>query len=1128
MSSASTGTASGDLLRRLRVRSGLSQQELAVRSGISVRTLRSLEKGSVARPHAASIARLARALSVPADDIAALLAGDGADGDSAAQTTPDGWIHVAVLGPLKVRRDHDTVLEVGSPMARTLLGLLALQAGEVVGLDAIVDLLWPHDPPRTCQQLIHTYVRQLRQILEPGRDARAPARVLCRTAGGYRLDLDADRLDLAEFEQVARRAAQAWSSGAAEAAWQLYTEAWNCWRGPLLAGSPARLRDHPAAAAATRARLATILEGADVALGLGYCDRMIGPLQAACAEEPLHEGLTARLMLALAADGDQAAALQLFGTVRRRLDEQLGVEPGRELQAAYLRVLRGQLPVAMRPMPSAPQVSAAQGAATVPAHLPIDVAGFTGREADLRALDDLLPAPDLHAAQPVIVTIAGMGGVGKTALAVHWAHRVRDRFPDGQLYVNLRGYSEDGPLRPIDALAGLLHALGVSADRVPADETQAAAMYRSRLSGRRVLVLLDNAISAQQVRPLLPSGPGSLAVVTSRERMAGLVARDGARWSTLDALPPQESAALLDRMLGAQRVAAEPEAAAQLARLCAHLPLALRIAAANLAIRPRHRIAAYVERLSAGDRLAALEADGDSSTAVRATFKLSCSSLPAVEQRVFRLLGVVPGPDTTADAVAALAGLAPTEAERILDRLAGRHLVIEHVPGRYTLHDLLRLYAGELAAEAEAEADRAAAVHRFAAHFRAGLARAAQLLYPYLLHLPGPYAPVPLVSAGAGPTPAVPAAPAVAAAPDVPTASGPAPFPDGAAALAWLDLERDNLVALIVHLAERGHHAAAWGLADLINGYFMLRLNLVDWQVVAEAASRASYAGGDTSVQAAAEIRLGMVHDVQCRYSVASGHHSRAAALARQAGWTACQAVALNNLARSSWVDGDVDMTVELLTEALALNRAAGRRAGEAVTLANLAVARAEWGLVRGGEEHRASLEAAESLLTEALEMHRRIGDARNEGDTLRCLAQVHRDAGALPRALELAEQALHLARITEDVRFEITALNALATVRVRLGQGESGLECHALALRAAREIGDRRLQAQILLDMADTHVRLGQHDEARMDAQDVVTVARQINSRLLERQAERVLDAIRPAEDRGLTFLPVSAARTR
>ena len=1133
------GAPGGEPLRRLRIRAGLSQAELAERSGISVRALRNLEKGSVDRPHATSIGRLAAALGVSGGELAALLGGDDSE---AGESKAAGWVRVGVLGPLTVLRDR-TAIDVPSPLLRTLLGLLALQFRQPVSAGQIVDVLWPDDPPRTSQQLVHTYVRQLRQLLEPGRGVRAPAQVLRRAADGYLLDLGADQLDLAEFADLARRAAGAWSEGAAESAWQLYTEAWSCWRGPLLAGSEARLRGHPAAEAAVRARIDMMLQWADVALGLGYCDRLVGPLRAMCAEEPLHEGLAARLMLALAGDGDQAAALGLFDTLRNRLDDQLGVTPGRELQAAQLRVLRGQLPVALRPMVKSSAVKAegsaksedgnhedsgsdsagdaerpaglavaAPTARVVPAQLPTDVPGFTGRTADLHALDALLPSTDSTDAHPVIVTIGGMGGVGKTALAVHWSHQVRERYPDGQLYVDLRGYAEGGPLRPIDALAGFLHAFGVSADRVPADETQAAAMYRSQLAGKRVLVLLDNAVSAQQVRPLLPGGPGSLAVVTSRERMAGLVARDGAHWSTLDALAPPESLALLRRMLGAERVAGEPEAAAQLARLCAHLPLALRIAAANLATRPGHRIADLVAKLAAGDRLAALEVDGDSTTAVRATFELSCATLPAAERRVFRLLGLVPGPGATADAVAALAELAPAAAERVLDRLTSRHLLTEYMPGRYALHDLLRLYAAELAAEEEDEAGREAAIERYAAYFRVGVARSAQLLYPYLLHIPGPDAPVPLATREAGAAGGAETASAPGAAAEA--THGPTEFADGPAALAWLDAERATLITLIIHLADHGHHAASWRLADLINGYFMMRQNSVDWELVAAAAGRASYAGGDATVQAAAEIRLGMVHDVQCRYSVAALHHRRAAELAEQAGWTAGRAVALNNLARHDWMNADVSGTVKLLTEALALNRASGRREGEAVTLANLAVAHMELGNAPGPAADgptgggRASLDTAMRLLTEALELHRRISDRRNEAYTLICLAQVCRDIGELPRALELAEQALHLARAAEDVRFEITALNALATVRVRIGEGDVALDYHRQALRISRELGDQRLQAQVLLDLAGTHVRLGLLDEAEMAVADVLGVARQINSRLLERQAKRVLPA--------------------
>jgi DNA-binding SARP family transcriptional activator/transcriptional regulator with XRE-family HTH domain/tetratricopeptide (TPR) repeat protein len=1100
-------------LRRLRAKAGLSQQELAERAGISVRTLRNLERGGVERPHALSVHRLAAALGVSATELSVLLDLEPAAPPAAPPAADLSGLYgyeppaapsrlrIGVLGPLLVHRGVVPV-EIGSAMQRTLLGLLAVQPRRTVGAQEIVDVLWEEDPPRTCLQLVHQHVGQLRRLLEPERGAREPGRVLRHVAGGYRLEIDPDQLDLSWSADLAGRARQAWSTAAAESAFQLYREAASYWRGPVLAGTDARLRGHPAVAAVARLRIATLLEWADVALNMARYDEVIGPLQDLCADEPLHEGLAARLMVALAGAGQQAAALGLYAQVRTRLDEQLGVTPGKELATAHLRVLRGQLPSAGKSaVAEADGAPPARPATPVPAQLPTDVAAFTGRAEHLRALDALLPDGDAAADAHVparIVTIAGMGGVGKTSLAVHWAHRMRERFPDGQLYVNLRGHSSEGPLRPIDALAGFLLAFGVPAANIPPDETQAAAMYRSRLSGRRVLVVLDNAGSAEQVRPLLPAAAGAAVVVTSRDLLTGLIARDGAHLLSLDALAPAESAALLERMLGAARAGAEPEAVTGLARLCAHLPLALRIAAANLAARPRHRIADYVARLATGDRLAALSVDGDADTAVRATFELSCDVLPAAERRMFRLLGLIAVPEVTADSAAALAGVPRDEAERLLDRLTARHLAEEHQPGRYSQHDLLRLYAGGLADAEEGEAGRAAATERFADYYLACTAAAALQLYQRLLHPPK------LDLAALAERCAI-------------------PLRDAAAALAWLDDERANVIALAVHLAERRMHRAAFELAALFNGYFTRRANPVDWRVLADVGMAAARAGGDPVELAAAELHLGMAKNVRGRFEEAAVHFRRSAELAEQAGWTECRGVAINNLAGMYWTRAQFDETIACLDEALTLHRQAGRREGEAVTLANLAVAHLERQHDLDAASAAASTALAQRLMDQALAVHRSVSDRPNEAFTLRTMAEIARDAGKPDRAVELAERALELARESGDRRTEAGALNTLATAVIARGDIETGLDLHRQVLALVTELADTRLQALYGVDMAASLARAGRPDEGFIELQDALAIGRRMDWPLAIRKIRRALRLMpgRSAAELGLDEEP-------
>jgi DNA-binding SARP family transcriptional activator/DNA-binding XRE family transcriptional regulator len=1059
----------GELLRRHRFQAGLRQDELASKAEVSVRALRYIEQGRVGRPHASSVRRLADALGLTGADLDALLRAPTVAG--AIPPTPG--LRIAVLGPLTLHRGGEPV-EIGSAMLRTLLGLLAVQPQQVVSGEEIVDVMWGERPPRTCLALVHSYVGQLRRLLEPDRAPGAPSRMLRRSRTGYRLDPAAARLDLTTFTDLL---GQARGAGDPQRAWQLFNQAAEAWRGPVLADGGSRLRQHPAVVAINGRRIAMALDHADLGIELGLASRLTGRLKALIAEEPLHEGLASRLMLALADDGQQAAALTLFTTMRDRLDAELGVQPGTELRAAQLRVLHGTGEPPTGDAPTAAQPTAARTA--VPAQLPVDLASFVGRDDCLRELDAALPLGAGGSARVVsITTVAGMGGIGKTALAVHWSHRVRDRFPDGQLYVNLRGHATAPPLRPIDALAGFLLAFGTPADRIPDDVEQAAALYRSELAGRRILVLLDNAASAEQVRPLLPTGPGSLALVTSRYRMAGLVAREGARELAVDVLRPDEAIALLGQMIGADRVAAEPAATAELARLCAHLPLALRIAAANLTGRPRQRIGDYVARLARGDRLAALTIDGDAETAVRATFDLSYDALRAPERQLFRLLGLLAGTEVTADAATALAGITPTAADLALDRLTARHLVEETSPGRYGMHDLLRLYAAELSAAHDSTAQRTAAVGRLASYHLDLVNAAAEVSYPHALKLPDQPRP----------------------------ATGQPDFDSVEAAMNALDAERPNLVVLLPRFVADGHHELAWRLGEALQGYFRRRMNAVDWQAVAGTALAAARADGNLNGQAAAELSLGSLCDFQSRFEEAAGHYNASLELARRAGWTDCQAVALNNLARTFWTSGRPHDTIDHLRQALALHRQTGRRAGEAVTLANLGVA--HWEVGRTATDPADLLTQALTYLNQALALHREIGDRHNEADTLRALASTQRDAGNLSAALRLADEALTLAREAGDVRFTALAHNTLATVQSRLGQADSALRHHQRALAIARDAGDGQLKAQILIDLAETHALLGRREDALGQARDARVIAQRIGSGLLDRKAQAVLDA--------------------
>jgi DNA-binding SARP family transcriptional activator/transcriptional regulator with XRE-family HTH domain/tetratricopeptide (TPR) repeat protein len=1167
------GPRGGTWLLRLRIGAGMTQEQLATAAGVSVRTIRELERGASSRPRAQSLHRLAAALGIDpqrideltrngARPVQAVDSGSAREPDpdpdpdpdpnpnpAAGESVPaagseprrsqDTSIHVDVLGPLSVRRGT-VPIPLRSPLLRTLLGLLAVQPDRIAGVEEIVDTLWGEDPPRSCRALVHTYISSLRRSLDsaPPAGASVPS-VVRREPTGYRLRLGSRESDAARFADLLARARRA-AASEPQAAWQLYGEALDCWRGELLAGEGAWRLSHPVAVSLAALRPAVALEWADVGLSLGYYQRTVPLLQALRAQDPLHEGLAASLMLALAGEGRQASALSVFEGIRRQLDDALGIEPGRELRQAQLRVLRGTLPPSARLGPAktagtrAPDRPEPVKSPQVPAQLPADISGFAGRARELRALDAAL-AHQEGGGSPIAI-LTGMGGVGKSALAVRWSRSSRKRFPDGVLFADLHGHGAGPAARPLDVLAGFISALGYPADRIPVDGDQAAALLRSLLDGKRMLVLLDDAANAEHVRPLLPGSGGCATLITARSRLGGLVARDGAALLEVRPLSTADSVDLLTRSIGGARVQAEPTAVTELAALCAHLPLALRIAAANLAIRPTHRLADQVARLGSGDLLDALAVEGDPHSAVRATFAVSCAALDPADLRVFRLMGLMPGTDLTAQQAGALADRPAAATAAALERLADRNLLFEHLPGRFRIHDLLRLYADELSRRAEAEDPRTAALDRLAAYFLAGTARAAALLYPHLLRLPDAEDDLRDL-----PTPAPAPTPAPIPIP-IPPLAGPADgwaapdLADRRTALAWLDAERSNLIALTMLLSANGATGPALHLADRLTGYFLVRGDRVHWPGIARAALSAAITDGRGTRIAMAWLQCGMATSAAADYGAAVGHYKRAVREANQAGWDAGAAVALNNLATALWAQGWTAEAVEHLDEALALHRRSGRTAGEAMTLANIGAARLELARRLGPslsspsssprspfpfpssprltgdlatEPWRDQLLRALEALEQAQVLHQAIGDRRNEANTLRLLAEAHRDLGDDKRALDHARTSLAIAVEAGDLPYQSSARSVLGTLLARAGDVDHAMDQHRQALDLAQRVDAARETCEALLDLADTYATLGRADDASMALVDAHAVAVRAGSALLRRRSERAQERI-------------------
>jgi DNA-binding SARP family transcriptional activator/tetratricopeptide (TPR) repeat protein len=866
-------------------------------------------------------------------------------------------VQVRLLGPVDVVIDG-APRSLSGLRGKAVLAVLALHSGSVVSSERLVDLVWGDKPPATAANTLQVHVSQLRHVLGSRTAIRA-------RAPGYLLDLGDEGTDVAVAEKLIGSAAR--MPDPVRRADQLRA-ALALWRGRPLADVAGIGWLDEQARRLEQLRLQATETLVETRLTLGEHAQLVPELERLTHEHPFREHLHRQLMLALYRSGRQADALAAYRRLRQTLADELGIDPSRPLRDLEAAVLR-QDPALHPATPAAAPV------APVPAQLPLAVHAFAGRAAELVELDALLPAEgDDASSRPnavVISAVQGTAGIGKTTLAVYWAHRVARHFPDGQLYVNLRGFDATGSIaEPIEALRGFLAAFGVPPGRIPADLDGAAALYRSALAGKRVLVVLDNARHVDQVRPLLPGAPGCMAIVTSRNQLTPLVAAEGAHPLTLGLLAPAEARDLLARRLGVNRVAREPDAVAEIIARCDRLPLGLGIAASHAAVRPEFPLAVLAERLR--DAAAGLDAfqGGDAATDVRVVFSWSYQALSTHAARLFRLLGLHPGSDIAAPAVASLAGLPPPRAQALLTELVQAHLLTEPTPGRYTFHDLLRLYAAERAQESETTVDIRAAMRRMFDHYLYAAYAAALVLDPAR-------PPIPLD----GPQPGV-------------TTYRPG---DHDEALAWFAAEHPALLAVIDRAASGGFDTWTWKLAWTMTTFFDWSGRWDDLIATQEAALDALRRLGEKAGQAQAHRDIGRTLAQLGRYVEAQTQLGHAVDLYSELGDDAGRARTHHNLGWLWQAQGRYHDALGHSEEALRLFQRVGDRVGQARALNGTGWIHAQLG------DHRRSLDCCQ----QALALMRELGDRHGQAGAWDSVAFAHHHLGAYRSAIEGYEQAL-------------------------------------------------------------------------------------------------------------------------
>jgi tetratricopeptide (TPR) repeat protein/DNA-binding SARP family transcriptional activator len=1012
----------------------------------------------------------------------------------------------SLLGDVTARQGG-RLLPFGGGRQRAVLAVLLFHPNTVVRRTEIVRLAWGEqdDPPRTIDALVADYISRLRNAF---RQAGADGEVhLIARQPGYLLEVDEETIDWHRFSRLVDRARRARDAAEMDDAARLLWEGLALWRGPALADVGPAL--DPIRRQMEERRLAAAEDLAEIELTRGRADRVVPLLIDLTISHPVRERLVALLIQALHAAGRRDEAVAAYQRSRRQLANMLGLDPAEAIEDAYQALLSGQRPNGHPP--------------AGPAQLPLDTANFVGRTAELAellALAPVQPADPASGSGPVepvgasvpyagppasgagvICVIDGMAGVGKTALAVRAAHQLARWFPDGQLFLDLHGYTVKAPrVEPAEALGRMLRSLGVAGESIPQHLDDRAALYRGRLAARRMLILLDNAYSADQVRLLLPAAPGCLVLVTSRRRLAAL---DDAHPLSLETLPAPDAVTLFSRVAGAERVSGQHAEIERIADLCGGLPMAIRIAAARLRNHPAWQPRYLADRLSdAQDPPWDLD-DGERSIA--AAFTLSYRDLTGAQRRMFRLLGLVPGSDVDAYTAAALIEAPAGRAERLLQDMLDAHLLGQQVEERYRFHDLMRFFAADLAAAEDSRADRRAALARLLNYQLQTASSAMNVLFPHERDRR------PRIS--------------------ISTASGP-DVSARSAARAWLDTERSNLIAAAALAAEHGWPDHTRHLDTTLYRYLITGAHYTDALELhqhalsavrgqrdragegtildhlgntyrrlgryeeALAHFRAALAAheevGDRVEEAITLTSIGAVLGLHGRYDDALGHLRRALALDRRVGNLANEANTLVNLGNVHTFGGDSDEGVAHYQRALRIFADIGDRAGEGTVVANL------------GNFHLRSGDYDEAVAhyQRALRIFADIGDRAGQGLALTNLGEVHERCGRYDLALEHLQQALEIFRAIGHRPNQSETLSLLASAYAALQRYEESVEHLERALGIAREIGDHTLEAAVTNGLGMTLRASGQPEQALTAHRSALTLAHRLGNRYEEARA--------------------------